>query len=99
MRMRRCCQYVPTRGTVALVVKVKPPQEPPVQMLWPDSKLGPWSVVVHWRNIDGRPECTGLDLRHGTRMDGRALPATSPTPITASALRDLRPDALIRAAR
>jgi hypothetical protein len=68
-------------------------------MLWPDPKLGPWSVLVHWRTIDGRAECTGLDLRHGTRMDGRALPGISPTPITASAMRELRPDALIRAAR
>jgi len=68
-------------------------------MLWPDPKLGPWTVAVHWRTIEGRPECTGLDLRRGTRIDGRALPGVVPTPITASALRDLRPDALIRAAR
>jgi hypothetical protein len=84
---------------IDLVPRNTTTQEPPVALLWPDPKRGPWSVLVHWRIIDGRPECTGLDLRHGTRMDGRALPATSPSPITASALRDLRPDALIRAAR
>lgn len=68
-------------------------------MLWPDPNTGPWTVAVHWRTIDGCPECTGLDLRRGTRLDGRALPGATPAPITASALRDLRPDALIRAAR
>ena len=81
------------------MVKQKPPDEPPVQMLWPDPKTGPWSVLIHWCTIAGRPECIGLDVRYGTQLDGSSLAGAKPTPITATALRDLRPDALIRAAR
>lgn len=30
--------------------------------LWPDETYGPWLIVLRWDEIDGRPECVGLDM-------------------------------------
>ena len=72
------------------------PKDPlPTVMSWPDADSGPWSVVVHWREIDGRTECIGLELWHGTKVGGAGFKGRVPQPITATAMRPLRPDALI----
>lgn len=31
-------------------------------ILWPDPKKGPWYIAGHWTEIDGKPECVGLEL-------------------------------------
>ena len=66
---------------------------------WPDAQTGPWSVVVHWQELDGRAECVGLEIWNGTQVGGAPMPGRSATPITTGALRELRPDRMIRKAR
>lgn len=57
---------------------------------WPRDS-GPWEVALHWRPGDFGVECVGFDLR---------LPADAPTtPLTASKLRELRLQELIRKGR
>ncbi|MDP9389118.1 MAG: hypothetical protein M3Q48_14665 [Actinomycetota bacterium] len=34
-------------------------------IFWPDPARGPWYVVAHWSEIDGRPECVGLEVWKG----------------------------------
>jgi hypothetical protein len=34
-------------------------------ILWPDPKAGPWCFIGHWSDIDGRPECVGLEVWKG----------------------------------
>jgi hypothetical protein len=31
-------------------------------ILWPDPHDGPWCLVGHWAEVDGRPECIGLEI-------------------------------------
>jgi hypothetical protein len=65
------------------------------EMLWPDAKRGPWYVRANWVEIDGRPECAGLNIWKGARQDPRnivgylELPRTTPAPIGAAELRTL----------
>jgi hypothetical protein len=68
-------------------------------MSWPDPNEGPWAVRVHWRDFDGRDECIGLDLWSGTAIEGGELQGRVPSPITATSLRELKPDSLITTAR
>jgi hypothetical protein len=37
----------------------------PSNILWPDPESGPWCFVGHWLDIDGRPECIGLEIWKG----------------------------------
>lgn len=73
--------------------------ETPTPMSWPDPDSGPWAVMVHWREIGGRAECVGIEFWNGTMIGGDELAGRQAAPITATGLRDLRPDALIKAAR
>ncbi|HEX3842652.1 MAG TPA: hypothetical protein VHU85_17810 [Acidimicrobiales bacterium] len=68
-------------------------------MSWPDPDEGPWAVMVHWRDLGGRAECIGLELWNGTALQGGNIDGREPSPITATALREIRPDALIKTAR
>jgi hypothetical protein len=40
---------------------------------WPDPKRGPWFVVGHWVERNGRPECIGLELWKGAQPGDGAL--------------------------
>jgi hypothetical protein len=66
-------------------------EHPPTELLWPNPKSGPWWALVHWKEIDGRPECVGLELWHGRGSEAK--------PITTTTLRALRPDGMIAEAR
>jgi hypothetical protein len=69
------------------------------ELQWPDPEAGPWFVGVHWRDVDGRPECIGMNLWRGVGVGGEEIPGRTASPITATALRELKPNALIEAAR
>lgn len=49
-------------------VTAHPPRPPVTEHRWPDPDAGPWVVVLRWGDVDGRPECVGLDL--GQLPDG-----------------------------
>lgn len=66
---------------------------------WPDPTHGPWAATVHWREIDGRLECIGLNIWHGTTVGGDSMPDRTPTPITATNLREARLHDLLAAGR
>lgn len=64
--------------------------------LWPDPDRGPWHVTLYWSLIDGRTECTGLEIRSDRFTDE---PGSSrwakpqdwhgqPRPLTTSVLRE-----------
>jgi transposase-like protein len=59
-------------------------------ILWPDPHEGPWCIVGHWENVDGRPECIGLEIWKGAAPDApgkyRDLPG-GPMGIKATDLR------------
>jgi hypothetical protein len=86
------------------VTELDSPSEPtdrtsPTVLSWPDAQAGPWSVMVHWQELDGRAECVGLEIWNGTQIGGAPMAGRSASPITTSALRELRPDSMIRKAR
>jgi len=93
--MSICCQSI----TISDIVQVVADIHAPTLLSWPDPETGPWSIRVHWQDIDGRPECIGLELWNGSAIDGGAAEGRTPAPITATGLRGLKPDALIQAAR
>src|SRR5712692_7586545 len=39
---------------------------------WFDSSGNPWMLTFHWGEIDGRPECVGLDIRSFREKGGAA---------------------------
>ena len=67
---------------------------PPSQVLWPDPDRGPWLLVLHWTRVDGRIECTGLELRsarqgHEPRGSLLLTHDVEPTRLTTTVLRAL----------
>lgn len=66
---------------------------------WPDPLKGPWVLRFHWTVVEGIPECVGFDVRsyRDTKKGPQTLPETKVQPITATLMRSLPVDALIRA--
>lgn len=64
---------------------------PATRRRWPDEAVGPWTLTLLWRVIDGRPECVGLVLAH---EGGSQSPV-----LTGSALRALRLPEIVAAER
>jgi hypothetical protein len=90
---------LPARSFRATIRGVAQTHHSPTVLSWPDPQTGPWSIRVHWQDIDGRPECVGLEVWNGSGIDGAPTEGRTPAPITATGLRDLKPDTLLRAAR
>lgn len=69
----------------------------PTNHLWPDPDDGPWRLVLLWSYLDGRPECTGLEVRLAEKPDrgGWSRRHVLPT----SGLREIRFAELIAADR
>lgn len=46
----------------------RPPADPArtrqTEHRWPDAEDGPWHLILYWTEIDGRPECGGISLKH-----------------------------------
>lgn len=78
-------------------------ESPPIQqqaIRWPDKIRGPWSLVFHWKDLDGRFECVGVEVWRGMephlepRIDDagattharryRSIPGVSPEAVPAS---------------
>lgn len=67
---------------------------------WPDTLRGPWQLTFHWAEVDGRPECVGLDIRSFRMKDDKARPVgPNMSPVTATVLRRLNVGSLIEEAR
>lgn len=60
----------------------------PTEHRWPDLEHGPWRLILWWSHVDGRPECTGLEVKLLERPDTGAWSRRYVLPATA--LRDLR---------
>lgn len=68
---------------------------PPTPALWPDPDHGPWHITLHWTLIDGRAECTGLEIRsdrfvnepHGSQWANPEQWHARPRALTTSVLR------------
>jgi hypothetical protein len=74
---------------------------------WFDSSGNPWWLTFHWGEVDGRPECVGLDVRGFMERGGKttglapggALGVVSGPDlraVTASLLRDMPLASLVR---
>lgn len=59
---------------------------------WPDAAKGPWGIRANWVEINGRPECVGLQIWHGadqahqSPMDYLPIKGAQVRPITASGI-------------
>lgn len=60
----------------------------PSQLLWPDPEVGPFRLVLAWHERQGRALCTGVSLQ-----------STGSDEVTATLLRKVRLDAIVREAR
>lgn len=74
---------------------------------WP-TKAGPYTVTVHFDEIDGRPECVGLEMWGKSTTTGGSVARFAPgggsvespvTPLTAEALRSVPLGRLVAEAR
>lgn len=74
--------------------------------LWPDPLRGPWSVTVHWGEVDGKAIPIGMDIRCFKGVPGssddpprprfpRAAPWSASIPLSAEMVRALRVGELI----
>lgn len=61
------CQALAIRRTLSPVAEIVNQERGGV--LYPDPKRGPWYIVGHWIEIDGRPECIGLELWKHAKPD------------------------------
>lgn len=58
---------------------------------WPDERNGPWSVTLHWKVLDGRAECVGVDIASTDVGNGRppTLGRGNGLPVTGTVLRNI----------
>jgi hypothetical protein len=66
----------------------------PRRIRWPDSKVGPWSITIHWAEIGGRLECLGVEMWSGIEIDSKVPKEASYRTIAEAALRPIGTAAL-----
>jgi hypothetical protein len=71
---------------------------------WPDADTGPWTLTLHWADVDGLTECVGVDVRafieerdsRGQIVSRRTVQGAKAEPITAREFRQINVGSVVR---